>query len=932
MSQRSLIVIAAVLLCAVSAQAQLPENPVLSRSVALIEDGQPLDPHIPPVRTSLDGRIGLNMKEKRLMLISPELLNQHFLDSPDGASIVANPAGGGLLLDVNSLHASTYGIVDDRHAALCEKNPAPQPCTGRGDDGKDCYDLTVITPMVIFDGPDGNPSTIDFIEMWGVDITVKVSNPKTAGASMDTQIVYGTPVKGADVPALSMFETMVTADGRLLVGRSGGSNANIPGVDVFYVVGDETDSPCDVTQWDASEFHSVSYAYHDPRMIGSDGKPRYGFAAYPLRDPEGNLIPKFYDNTTTETDFNGSYPWIDRTGANLFFTTVHSTFWYRPTNTSTYTTRYPAACVPEFPGCLPADQFTNQDAQAHDEPSNLRGTSMFGSWTRGKIVMLDGIINNNDFGTKIENEFQRMVQLYENGTGPGGDGWVRIGMGRNNGPVSEFPPGYVNNGTFIESTEQLFNALDQMTPRTPRDVVWFVNTGHVSDEVAFDDWVNPNGLINSEMNMSMTWNGTQIPGNNMELYDGFARTGNWTGDGFDGTQEVRVQNSATGHGVWNLPTAGRLRGNARMEPVALGGIRGHGMWLDGSTGIRYDVPQTQPQDPDQSHWYTGLFIDARFANDDVVRDVIRFPDDSRVQLAGRSQILFRGGDGLVKMTYNLPAAKTVPQVGWFHLGLLADPGGQKVRLYRNGDRLTTWNSSDGTSLFRLTSGQARGEIWVGKIENDPTPGFRGWVDEFKVFGELPNREVICNHARGTMVEENLQPIALGQPDMARSDSGLTSDASGPSRSAPTSGHASELQAYPAEPKPATRRYCFHDYSEETGAHLGNIPAGAWSIRERLIFNEGPLEFDEPRPDSSMNAFCLSCHTSDQVVESLQVGALTENLIWTLQVDPRRQPMMPPRMIYGHIPAGYYPSGDPATDLVAPPSGFYQDEWVFPPLP
>ena len=58
-------------------------------------------------------------------------------------------------------------------------------------------------------------------------------------------------------------------------------------------------------------------------MKDSAMEPRYGFAAYPILDPEGNPI-------ADGVDLHGSYPWIDRTGANLFFTTVHSTFWSGP--------------------------------------------------------------------------------------------------------------------------------------------------------------------------------------------------------------------------------------------------------------------------------------------------------------------------------------------------------------------------------------------------------------------------------------------------------------------------------------------------------------------------------------------------------------------------------------------------------------------------
>ena len=46
--------------------------------------------------------------------------------------------------------------------------------------------------------------------------------------------------------------------------------------------------------------------------------PRFGIAAYPFRDVEGNEIPD-------GDDIMATYPWMNREGNNLFFTTVHAT-------------------------------------------------------------------------------------------------------------------------------------------------------------------------------------------------------------------------------------------------------------------------------------------------------------------------------------------------------------------------------------------------------------------------------------------------------------------------------------------------------------------------------------------------------------------------------------------------------------------------------
>jgi len=859
----------------VVAQPGLPELPALMRNVSLIENGQSMYPHLPPLRTSADGRIGLNMKAKRLYLLRPESLSAPFLEGPDGVTILAN--NNGIPLSGSALHGHTTDF-SLRHAAICERTPNPRVC---GND--DCYDLTIVTPVVLT-APDP-----DQLEFWSTDLTLRVSQPKTAQASLAIDSI-DPPLQGPIHPARTMFETMITGDGQLLVARVGGSHAQFPGVDIVYSVGNPDDAPCDISQW--TQISPITSAHTDPLMID-----RYGIAAYPFRDPVGTLIP-------AGADLRGSYPWIDRGGDNLFFTTIPATLWYQDASSGAIVTRYPAACVPGT-SCQPAGAMTLNDAKSHDETSRLRGVSMAGLWTHGKIVTLDGIINNTDYGMKIPSVKQRMVALYEPGSGPLGTetGEVRVGTGRHNGPFTDFPPGFVNNSTFIDSIEQIFNANTEMFPLTPRDVVWNVATGHATDEVAFDDWVNPNAFIFSQMNAAMSWAGGVI-GNNFDVFDGFERVaglGGWIGRGFTGAQPVRVQNSATPpDAVWAVPAYGRTYGAARIEPVALGGIRGKGVWLTGSSGIAYDVPSNQPRSPDTFPWYAGIFIDSRFADDSIRRDLIRFPDGSRLQLTGRHAIHLVDPFGVDQHVRALAANQILPESGWAHLGLLIQAGGQQVRIYLNGDPLSTWTASGNETLFRVTPG---GTLHVGQVENSAAPGFRGWVDEFKLFAENPGPEVICNHARGTLIET----MTTVEPEKLNRISPIVID-----------------------PEPVPVRSCFHDYGrEQPGAHLRNLPSGTVSLREQLLFPEGPLHYDQPRPDSSGNGFCLSCHTSTQATPSLRVDALLPAPGVLMQHDPRRQPMQPAALIFGHIPANLYAPGVPPFAIIAPPWGAEQDQWVFP---
>ncbi|MEE8525920.1 MAG: hypothetical protein V3T72_18445, partial [Thermoanaerobaculia bacterium] len=312
------------------ASAQLPEIPVFERDTYLIDDGTAKYPAIPPLRTSADGRIGLDFKNKRLFLLSPERLDGPFLESPPGVTMILDT--GGIQFSESDLHTLPTGDVSLRHAALCDRGytsascasgwcPNPRPC---GND--DCYDLTIVTPVR---RDDLNPITI---ELWSTDFTVQVANPKTTAATMTPIPPLSTPQQGPSHEMTTIFETMITDDGHLMVGRVGGSHRILGNkFDIVYAVAPVAAPRCDIDNW--TTFKPITQANGDPEMNG-----RYGFAAYPLRDPTGALIPD-------DDDLRGTYPWIDRKGTNLFFTTLHSTFWYRTNSSQPFQSRYPVSCV-----------------------------------------------------------------------------------------------------------------------------------------------------------------------------------------------------------------------------------------------------------------------------------------------------------------------------------------------------------------------------------------------------------------------------------------------------------------------------------------------------------------------------------------------------------------------------------------------------------
>jgi hypothetical protein len=126
-----------------------------------------------------------------------------------------------------------------------------------------------------------------------------------------------------------------------------------------------------------------------------------------------------------------------------------------------------------------------------------------------------------------------------------------------------------------------------------------------------------------------------------------------------------------------------------------------------------------------------------------------------------------------------------------------------------------------------------------------------------------------------------------------------------------------------------RYACYFEDPRSEPPDLAAPPAGTTAIREALLFPEGPLEWTEERPDSSTNDFCLGCHHDlgrlGFGLDALEPGAPGVNLL----NDTRRQPLMPPRVMFGNIPAFLIGSG-PATDLSTGDHGI--DRYTFPDLP
>lgn len=826
-----------------------PQPPALDRDIHLVEGNEFLDPYIPALRTSNDGRIALEVEKGTLdfYLFTPEKVNAPFFQSSPGTgSILAN----------QSPYRVTHHPYDNAyygHQTLCETTGAfpssggdTNPYLCGANDNNDCYDLTHVG--WVYTGTDAR------IRLWGTPLTVEVSNPKTPQASI-VDVRVGSSVSGPEMAGSTFWEIATTSDGRLISGRMDNreltfvnartGQSHTGNYQMIYSLLEDGADACDVREW--KRFFPIAHAPYDPRV-----KEDYGFAAFPFRTGDGEFVSE-------TTNFGGTYPWLDREGNNLFMTTFDEQL-------TDQASAYPNRCVP------------GTSCMVQDNRDGLKGDAMAGLWTQGKQIHFDNMMNNTDWGLPLNPDGHRLVTMYDNPDGSSSE--VRVGTGGRT-KHQDYPnlPGRTNNTAIMDSVQSIFNHDPEMFPRTPRDVVWHMSNGKATDELVFDDYLHPDGFIVSSMMAALT---THYP-----IYNnGFSRN-----SGF--SEDVLMQNAATAMpDRWRIPAYGVVeRGTGRVEPIALGGLHGRGFWLDGGNAIRYNVPD-QPRDPADSDWYVGLFVDSRFGDDGQRRNLIRYPDGSTLSLEGRSQLLFVVNGSVVE---RVALPQNLPDTGWAHIGLNLSDRNRNIELLHNGYAFGNIRIDDG--FFNITSG----DLIVGGNN-----GFMGWIDDFKVFAQRSNPEVACNHAAGTLIgidgNSSWNDVAGRYPQASHAAiNGLVS--------------ASGRETY-------SRYACYTNYRDALGIDVRNPPANTVGIREAINFPEGPIVYNESRPDSVSNEFCLSCHHVDGPA-GLGLDALRLDTSLTATDDPRRQPTQHLRVVHGNIPAGWL-EGRVSDAIKAGPEGFLLD--------
>lgn len=874
-------------------------------------------PHIPGLRVTADGRVGIVVEgysTPAFTLMVPEKLTQPFLNNPAGSYTLSRSGWKYLDTGSNSNQYTLPNTLDGVHRGTshaCMWETAPPTTVA----GEDVYTIKVFasTNWTTTVAPIG-PRTQFFV----TPIKVYVSNPKTVNAAIRSIVKDGATVAG---PALNfnanMFEPLIAGDGRLLVGRVGSSSMpwndtntgaarTAQGCDIFYCYY-PTGNIMDPTQW--TNLCPISHAPFDARI-----NTKFGFAMAQFRDPEGTLIPD-------GEDIGGTYPWMDREAKNLFMEIGGDQLHYVDPATGLWTkSRYPIAEVPE----QPVASWAKPEAGGKHEL-----VAFCGLWSHGKVVVIDNMINDTDYAVGAGDNAdpllggpeQRFVQLYQADAARSLDGWLRMGYGRS---TKFMPPGENDNGNIIDSIENLMNYRQYIKPISKRDVSWLISVGKQTDELEFDDYIDPDAFIVANMAGLTTINSMTGSGSNS-----YKHHSGWNTTSKTFADAVKLQNAATAPSTrWNWPKHGLVRGPGRLEPAAVGGVHGKGFWMDGTIGLEFAIP-TQPAGVNVGSfdWYVGLFVDCRHEDDAVERRLMTFPDNSTISLSGRRQIVY-AKNGVVIQRITLPAVLAsapathwddlLPDTRWAHLAFQIRKAGTEVDFHLNGLVYHRWQDAY-TSLFQLPVGN----LSLGRPNGATTvTGFTGWADDFKVFAHAVDLETACNHANGTLI--GLPSAYTGDWKTKFADR------------YPSWTHDEITKWLKANGEATHPKYaCFYNHQQDNAAHLFNIPAGTVSLRQSVHFPEGPLYHNKPRPHSVQNAFCISCHkpTANGVgLAGLDLEAISWDTTFNADQDPRRQPLQPPRRIYGYIPAGLIDTtGLPSTATALSATGQLIDQWMLPSL-
>ncbi|MFP2931879.1 hypothetical protein ACLESO_43245 [Pyxidicoccus sp. 3LG] len=752
-------------------------------------------------------------------------------------------------------------------------------------------------PIYVRSSSASAPKWCQFFDRQSYTSTFKIEDDEDATIG-NGSIWNGAVGWGANEKPYALFEPATSGDGRMLI-------VNINGL--YYAA---SDGVCRASSW--SHFKPIS-------MMPMDGlvNSRYEIAKsqvingrpQPFRDTMGNAIPFGVRN-------QGAYPWLDREGKNLFFAAKnnpHDGYYARQVLREDRFSSFSQTDVIWSPPSNDADR-----ANFNPDRAPAQAVTVLGAWTHGKAVILDNGLSITDLAGNNEDHYQRTYDL-------------RLYAGAD---LKLTPEG----SSQIFSFENQLNHFDAMRPTLPFDVVWNVQSNtQRNSEVAFDDYLHKRAFVVAHMNAAMRMDVSPHGPLRAETFpqDGFVPFRDaWAYVRGGGIADFRfkrnplAQNAATGHPLFGTdgpeaPGSVRLRGGARIEPVALGGVSGKGVWLDGRNDF---MDMGYRVDASKRDWLFGIWLDSRQDNvlrpgatqaRSIPRTIFYFSDNSWVGLV---QVKDSGGNvwhelavynGATSTSYTVNLGSLVQAGRYFHFGMkvYTESGQRTLAFYIDGTWHSTLTVSSRDVGFDPMWNSMNGWTWM--TVGDPGPDFirgqsrlpfYGWVDELRIYALTPDdvrqawtEELICNQALGTTVD-----ISQREPEQWHP--------------------ALEALRWRSYQYPGMRRSICEqmrlgsyveplDYPAQYGEHLcidrvHKNPITPRSLADRCMrpwmLGLPTLQATLPRPDTSGNAFCLSCHTGTAPLPGLRVGALTAGSGPRFQ-DPRRQPMNVPAVMGGVVP-------------------------------
>ncbi len=449
------------------------------------------------------------------------------------------------------------------------------------------------------------------------------------------------------------FEPSVTGDGHLAVFNTSDS--------VYYSYLENACDASSMTTW-----KPLSLAHTDDDLFP------YGISKYPLRNNKGETVPP-------GRRFPGAYMWIDKKGNNVFFAAQQAG------RDHLYSRR------------LPSGSYSAKLTQLHDKEPGKQ-VSIVGSWTKGKLIVPDTVLNYSDLGgnnTFYQNGSpayrQFLFKLFSTPDDDHFEFWTRGKASRQ-----------------INSFEHFFNAYDALSPKMPFDVVWTVmsNNGMNSD-IVFDEYMMNQALIVGHMNASLqeikkpsSSHFRLFPDDGFfpEVIDNFdkVRSGKLTNDAgtnleprYSFIKSPKIQNASTSDKNQNsnaleVPSELELLGGARIEPFGLGGIRGKGVFLDGKN----DHIKSELKNQNKHDWMYSIWLDSR-NYDDKKRVLFYWGDGSYIAL-NSTTIFFYNNEQQAQTTKTISIPQDyVDTEKYYHYGfeIIHSNFHKKIRLFIDGDRV-----------------------------------------------------------------------------------------------------------------------------------------------------------------------------------------------------------------------------------------------------